>query len=1010
MAEPDVWWDAAAAVRRSVRAAVAGRDADARELVPALVVGDDGGLDPDLADDFRTTGLTHLLAVSGTNLTLVVGFLLVARPVGRGARPLALRAGRARHLGFVLTARAEPSVVRAAAMGTVALVGMGRNGRSRGSPRAWGSRCSACCCVWPRLAVTAGFALSALATAGILLLAPGLARRADAVDAAVGRRGGLGAAGRAGGLHAGGRGALGPGQPRRGRRQPAGRTRRRAGDRARALRRAARPAVEPARASLVAAPAAWSAGWIIAVARWGADVPTAAVDWGTGPVPLVLLTVLCLLAVPLAPRLLGRPATTLACTGLLVVVMLVRPPTPGWPPRGWVLAMCDVGQGDAPGAARRAGRAAVVVDAGPEPAPIDACLDRLEVTAVPLLVLTHFHADHVDGVAGVLEGREVGEVEGTALLDPPEGAGAAARAVGRDPAPAAYGLTRRVGEVTLQTVWPRPGARPGDPAESAPNNASVVLVAEVGGVRVLLTGDVEPSAQAALARDLAGLRVDVLKVPHHGSRHQDLDWLTSLGARLALVSVGEDNDYGHPAPDLAGRARPLPARACGAPTSPATWSWWSGTASSVSSPADRVGRTMARTPSAAQVLGHVVLVTGKEEYLSARTVASVRDAVRAHDAEAELAESTASDLTLASLGEMSAPSLFSSIRCVVVRGLEDLPDESVDGLLDYCAAPADDVALVLVHSGGQKGSGVLTKLRKLSPVTEVKSEEVKPSEMTGFVTSEVASHGARIDSDAAAFLVQAVGTDLRSLAAAADQLTNDFHGEQLTIDKVQRYFGGRAEAKSFTVADAAFAGRRAAALEELRWALDSGTSPVLVTSAMAASARSLARYLGSPRGARDADLARDLGVPPWKVRTVRDQSRSWSLRGHRRRGPGGGPRRRRHQGPGARRVLHPRAARAHRRRAARRALSRAARKCRTPATRAGVAGEGSRQSEAAFLAIEDLRFAAWLPWMTPFEAALSSARIASRLAATAASLSPASDSSRNLRTAVFRRDFTAWLR
>ena len=219
---------------------------------------------------------------------------------------------------------------------------------------------------------------------------------------------------------------------------------------------------------------------------------------------------------------------------------------------------------------------------------------------------------------------------------------------------------------------------------------------------------------------------------------------------------------------------------------------------------------MARTPSAAQVLGHVVLVTGKEEYLSARTVASVRDAVRAHDAEAEIADSAAGDLTLASLGEMSAPSLFSSIRCVVVRGLEDLPDESVDGLLAYCGAPADDVALVLVHSGGPKGSGVLAKLRKLAAVTEVKSEEVRANEMPGFVTSEVASHGARIDADAAAFLVQAVGNDLRSLAAAADQLTNDFHGEQLTVDKVQRYFGGRAEAKSFTVADAAFAGKRAA--------------------------------------------------------------------------------------------------------------------------------------------------------------------------------------------------------
>ena len=288
---------------------------------------------------------------------------------------------------------------------------------------------------------------------------------------------------------------------------------------------------------------------------------------------------------------------------------------------------------------------------------------------------------------------------------------------------------------------------------------------------------------------------------------------------------------------------------------------------------------MARTPSAAQVLGHVVLVTGKEEYLSARTVASVRDAVRAHDADAEFAESPAADLTLASLGEMAAPSLFSSIRCVTVRGLEDLPDESVDGLLDYCAAPADDVALVLVHAGGQKGSGVLTKLRKIAAVTEVKSEEIRASEMAGFVTSEVATHGAKIDPDAATFLVQAVGTDLRSLAAAADQLTNDFHGEQLTVEKVQRYFGGRAEAKSFTVADAAFAGKRAQALEELRWALDSGTAAVLVTSAMAASARGLARYLGSSRGAREADLARELGVPPWKVRTVRDQSRSWSPEG-----------------------------------------------------------------------------------------------------------------------------------
>lgn len=547
LAEPDAWWDAAAAVRHAVRAAVAGRDEDARELVPALVVGDDGGLDPDLADDFRTTGLTHLLAVSGTNLTLVVGFLLIL------GRWLGLR-GRALHalaafgiVGFVLTARAEPSVVRAAAMGTVALIGMGSNGRSRGV-RGLGVAVLGLLLVWPQLAVTAGFALSVLATGGILLLAPvwrdALMRWtprwvAEAVSvplaAQVACTPVVAALSGQVSLVAVGANLL------------------------------AAPAVAPATVLglsggllglvwaplgvLVAAPAAWSAGWIIIVARWGAAVPTAAVDWGAGPLALGLLTLLCLVSVPLAPRLLGRPVPTLACTGLLVVVMLVRPPTPGWPPAGWVLAMCDVGQGD--GLVLRAGAgAAVVVDAGPDPVAIDACLDRLEVEDVPLVVLTHFHADHVDGLSGVLDGRRVGAVETTGLLDPASGVDEVAQALpGTAPAPAAYGLTRRVGDVTLQTVWPRPGAR-ADPAESAANNASVVLVAEVSGVRVLLTGDVEPSAQSALADDLSGLRVDVLKVPHHGSRHQDTAWLTSLGARLALVSVGEGNDYGHPAPDL----------------------------------------------------------------------------------------------------------------------------------------------------------------------------------------------------------------------------------------------------------------------------------------------------------------------------------------------------------------------------------------------------------------------------------------------------------------------------
>ena len=168
----------------------------------------------------------------------------------------------------------------------------------------------------------------------------------------------------------------------------------------------------------------------------------------------------------------------------------------------------------------------------------------------------------------------------------------------------------------------------------------------------------------------------------------------------------------------------------------------------------------------------------------------------------------------------------------------------------------------------------------------MKSEELRASEYPGFVAAEVRAHGG--DDRAATrprALVQAVGQDLRSLAAAADQLVNDFPGETLTEEKVKRYFGGRAEAKSFAVADAAFWGRRRPALEELRWALDGGTAPVLVTSAFAGSARGIARYLlgaarhargrPGPRGGRAAlEAAHDPRPVPRLVRRPASPARS----------------------------------------------------------------------------------------------------------------------------------------
>lgn len=558
---PDPWWRATAALRTSLREAVAHRPAPERVLVPALVAGDDAGLDPAVAEDFRATGLTHLLAVSGTNLTLLLGALLVvARALGVRGRGL-LVLGLLGVLGFVLLARTEPSVLRAAVMGVVGLLALTRGGGGR-ALRSLGVAVLVLLLLDPALAVAPGFALSVLATAGIVLLAPrwrdALARwlpRWLAEAIAVPTAAQLACTPVVAGLS--GQVSLV----------------------AVAANLLAAPAVGPATvlgllagclglvwgwaARQVGTLATWCVGWIVEVADRGAGLPTAAVDWGTSGPALALLTVLTVLLAWRGPRLVGSRARGMVVCLLLLVAVLVRPPTPGWPPRGWSVVACDVGQGDALVLPTAPGRA-VLVDVGPDPVAVDRCLDDLGVEKLDLVVLSHFHADHVDGLRGALEGRTVGEVWVSRVLDPTDGAREAlalAQEQGVPVRPAPYAATWTSGEVHLQVLWPTSGEpSPGPGDGSAANDASVVLLAQVHGLRVLLTGDVEPPGQAALARTFPGLDVDVLKVPHHGSRHQDLDWLLSLRPEVALITVGEDNDYGHPAPHLVGALEGAGAR------------------------------------------------------------------------------------------------------------------------------------------------------------------------------------------------------------------------------------------------------------------------------------------------------------------------------------------------------------------------------------------------------------------------------------------------------------------
>jgi competence protein ComEC len=435
-------------------------------------------------------------------------------------------------------------------MGSVALLGLGSRGADQGV-RALGVAVFALLLVDPWLALSAGFGLSALATAGILLLGPPMrdalrhwlprwAAEAIAVPLAAQLACTPLVAGISGQVSLV----------------------------AVAANLLAAPAVAPATVlgllggvvglavpvagRLAGTVAGLCASWIITVATHLAQLPTAAVAWSAAPASLALLGVACLGTAVVVPHVLRRARRCLPSALLLVAVVLRPLPTPGWPPPGWVLVACDVGQGDGLVLNAGGGRG-VVVDTGPDPRAMDRCLGRLGVTALPVVVLTHFHADHVDGLPAVLADHRTGEVDVTATEDPPQGArevrrwAAAAHVPERVPP---LGEARTVGPLTWQVVGP---VRPPAPAShgeegTVANNASLVLLVATRGVRILMGGDMEPEAQQALARALPGLHVDVLKVPHHGSRYQDPALLTSLGARLAVVSVGKDNDYGHPAP------------------------------------------------------------------------------------------------------------------------------------------------------------------------------------------------------------------------------------------------------------------------------------------------------------------------------------------------------------------------------------------------------------------------------------------------------------------------------
>jgi competence protein ComEC len=314
--------------------------------------------------------------------------------------------------------------------------------------------------------------------------------------------------------------------------------------------------VSPQLAAIVVLPGCWATAWIAGVARWIAHSfpPT---PWAGGVQGAALMLILVCsggAALVFAPT----PRVRRLCFGIIAVglLLLMAVPTPigtpltlstSWPPAGWQVIMCDVGQGDSL-LIRVDQTSAVAVDTGPDPTAESRCLHRAGISNIPLVILTHFHADHVEGLPGLMSVAHPALVLESPLAEP---VGEAHRVhlwahdAGMHERPAAPGDVFQVGPVRMRVVWPRRILRG---VGSDPNNASVTIVATVSGIRLLLGGDLETAAQQEVLASGEVGSVDVVKVPHHGSAKQSPEWAELTRPKIALIGVGLNNDYGHPWP------------------------------------------------------------------------------------------------------------------------------------------------------------------------------------------------------------------------------------------------------------------------------------------------------------------------------------------------------------------------------------------------------------------------------------------------------------------------------
>ena len=533
--QPSHWASALGAIRLGLRS-LSG-DGDAGALIPGMVLGDTSKQSSDFKNSMKRSGLTHLVAVSGANFALVSAFVLWMMQFLFARMKFRLTATAISLIAFIALVRPSPSVLRAAAMAAVLLIAQGTK-RGRDSLPALGFAMAAVVIVDPWQARDAGFALSVLATAGLLLFAPVLiekmrTRMPEKLAQALAPP--IAAIVFCSPIIVALSGYLAPMSV--------------------IANLLAAPFVAPITiVGFIAALFSPIAPLLSTILMWFIRFPAGAIaliaDWASSFPVLTLRTgkigFLIVASFTLISWLLKRWFKHIIIFTLVVLISITW--LQRWPGGDWQVANCDIGQGDSM-VINLGNHRGLVIDVGPNPVAEDRCLKALGINEIPLLILSHFHADHVAGLPGALKNRTVGQVWVSVNSAPlVESAMAQSALKGVEMIKAVRGMSSKLGPLTIKVLWPTLSATsfaemPGDGSQI--NNSSIATLITGDAFSIFAGGDIEPPVQEILVKDVGP--VDIYKVSHHGSRYQDLAFMAALHPRISIISVGAGNTYGHPA-------------------------------------------------------------------------------------------------------------------------------------------------------------------------------------------------------------------------------------------------------------------------------------------------------------------------------------------------------------------------------------------------------------------------------------------------------------------------------